>query len=108
VNFWATDSEVVLEPTTVLVQGGADKDNLTHIAGLEVLTDPAFASVQSTIFARNLQQFDSEVSPLGESVAALINRKLDSVENFKCRWLKISMRRNALACIENSPLAARL
>ena len=73
-----------------------------------MITDPAFASVQSTVFARNLQQFDSQAEPLGEAVGDLISRKIDSIENFKCQWLKISMRRNALSCIENSLLATRL
>jgi hypothetical protein len=41
-------------------------------------------------------------------LADVIQAKIDSIENFKCLWLKFSMRRNTFACIENSPLASRL
>ena len=54
VNYWASESEVCIEPLTVLVQGGMDKDNLQHICALDIITDTAFLSVNSTIFAKNL------------------------------------------------------
>ena len=57
VNYWASDTEVCLEPLSVLVQGGLDKDNLQHICVLEVANDSAFMSFNNTIFAKNLQEY---------------------------------------------------
>jgi hypothetical protein len=59
VNYWASDTELIVEPSTVLVQGGTERENLKHICTLDVLHDPAFLSVQSTIFAKNMQQYDN-------------------------------------------------
>lgn len=92
----------------MLVQGGPDKENLHHICTLEVVTDTAFLSVCSTIFAKNLQQYDSEAGQVASSISDMIKAKLDSIPNFKIQWIKFSMRRNVFTCIENSPLAARL
>ena len=107
VNYWATESEICVEPISILVQGGPDKENLSHICTLETITDTAFLSVNSTVFAKNLQEFEDQVAANSE-VKEIIRRKLDSVANFKCQWLKFSFRRNVMTCIENSPLAARL
>ena len=54
INYWATESEICVEPISILVQGGPDKDNLSHICTLETITDTAFLSVNSTVFAKNL------------------------------------------------------
>jgi len=42
------------------------------------------------------------------NIEEAIKSKLGSLVNFKCNYLKISMRRNVMTCIENSPLANRL
>lgn len=89
------------------MQGGLDKENLKHICTLEVLHDPAFLSVQATIFAKNMQQYE-QVNVKSEDIGDVIQAKIESIENFKCQWLKFSMRRNTFSCIENSPLANRL
>jgi hypothetical protein len=108
INYWATDSEVCVEPSSVLIQGGADRDNLKHIATLENISDSAYLSVNSTIFAKNLLQYDSNAMCNSESISDIIESKVDSIENFKCQWIKFSMRRNnPWACIENSPLSSR-
>ena len=54
INYWASESELVIEPVSVLVQGGMDKDNLQHICTLDVITDNAFLSVNATVFAKNM------------------------------------------------------
>jgi hypothetical protein len=54
-NYWATDSEVHIEPTSIIVQGGPDKDNLKHIVTLDQIHDNAFLSASSCVFAKNLQ-----------------------------------------------------
>jgi hypothetical protein len=59
INYWATEVEICVEPISVLVQGGPDKDNLQHICTLDLVTDTAFLSVNTCIFAKNLQQYTS-------------------------------------------------
>jgi hypothetical protein len=109
INYWATEAEVNVEPISILVQGGPDKDNLHHICCLETITDTAFLSVNSTIFAKNLQQYEDETgNNIGSTIEEVIQSKIESVPNFQCLWLKFSMRRNVMTCLENSPLAARL
>ena len=54
INYWATETEVCVEPISVLVQGGQDKDNLTNICSLELLNDSAFYSFNSVVFGKNL------------------------------------------------------
>jgi hypothetical protein len=106
VNFQSTEAEVNVEPTTIIVQGGADRENLQHIVTLEVISDPAYAASLITVFAKNMQQYNTTAHP--SNIADLIQSKLDSIDNFKCQWIKFSMRRNTFSCIENSPLANRL
>lgn len=91
---------------TVLVQGGFDKDNLQHICILEVATDTAFMSVNSSVFAKNLQEYQN--TQMLDTVEEAVKSKLSSLVNFKCIYLKFSMRRNVMTCLENSPLATRL
>ena len=106
VNYWASESEVCIEPLTVLVQGGFDKDNLQHICILEVATDTAFMSVNSTVFAKNLQEYQN--NQMTSTIEEAVKNKLGSLVNFKCLYLQFSMRRNVMTCLENSPLATRL
>lgn len=42
-----------------------------------------------------------------QSVESLIQSKLASLQNFQANYIKLSMRRHVLCCLENSPLAAR-
>jgi hypothetical protein len=43
-----------------------------------------------------------------ETIEEAVKNKLGSLINFKCLYLKFSMRRNVITCLENSPLATRL
>ena len=90
----------------MLVQGGVDKEYLQHICILEVATDTAFMSVNSTVFAKNLQEYQNQ--HMVETIEEAVKNKLGSLINFKCLYLKFSMRRNVITCLENSPLATRL
>ena len=88
------------------MQGGFDKDNLQHICILEVATDTAFMSVNSSVFAKNLQEY--QTSQMAATIEEAVKSKLGSLVNFKCMYLKFSMRRNVMTCLENSPLATRV
>jgi hypothetical protein len=74
---------------------------------LEVVTDTAFMSVNSTVFAKNLQEYQHN-NQMAVTIEEAVRSKLGSLVNFKCMYLKFSMRRNVMTCLENSPLATRL
>ena len=106
VNYWNSDAEVHIEPMSVLVQAGMDKDNLQLICALDLVQDPAFLSVSSSVFAKNMQEYEKSSQAYG-SLEQMIEQKINSLPNFKVQWVKFSMRRNQMACLENSPLANR-
>jgi hypothetical protein len=41
------------------------------------------------------------------SVEDIIKNKLGSLNNFRANFIKLSMRRHVICCLENSPVAAR-
>ena len=69
--------------------------------------DDAFGSVSATVFGRNLHTFGSNGDSPGLSISEVINAKLGSIGNFKAQFVKISMRRHVLMCLENSPSAIK-
>jgi hypothetical protein len=117
INFWSIENEVYLEPLSVLVQAGLDENNLTHVCTLDVVKDNAFSSVNAIVYAKNMQEFGMTretvatkvpTSQLQQTVEQIVRQKLDSLSNFKARYINFSMRRNVLTCLENSPLAPRI
>jgi hypothetical protein len=59
VSYWQVDSEIYIEPLSVLVEAGMDQDNLVHVCNLDPVTDYAFATNNVQIFGKNLRQFSS-------------------------------------------------
>ena len=106
-NFWSTDAEAYAEPLSVLVQAGLDRSNLTTVCSLELVKDDGFGSQQATVFGKNLHSFKVAPGEAAQSVEALIQSKLASLQNFQANYIKLCMRRHVLCCLENSPLAAR-
>ena len=45
---------------------------------------------------------------IGQQIETVIRKKLNSLGNFKAQFINFQMRRNALTCLENSPLATRI
>jgi hypothetical protein len=81
-NYWSTDQEAYAEPLSVLVQAGLDRDNLTTVCSLELVKDDGFGQVQATVFGKNLHSFKVAPGEAAQSVEALINSKLASLQNF--------------------------
>jgi hypothetical protein len=106
-NYWGTDAEAYAEPLSVLVQAGLDRNNLTTVCSLELIKDDGFGSVQATVFGRNFHSFKVTPGETAQGIEALIQSKLASLQNFQANYIKLSMRRHVLCCLENSPLAAR-
>ena len=85
---------------------------------LEIAKDNAFNSVHATVFGKNLLEFKDESGKIfhssnsGQDISSqieyVIKKKLESIGNFKAQYISFHMRRNALTCLENSPLATRI
>ena len=83
VNYFAVETEVYIEPLSVLVEAGMDQENLVHVCNLDPVTDTAFANNNVQIFGKNLRQFSSNVTS-SEEMQETVFRKLDSIYNFRC------------------------
>lgn len=119
INFWQIENEVYLEPLSVLVKAGMDPSQLNQICTLDIAKDNAFNSVHATVFGKNLLEFKDEAGKvfhaansaaqdIGSQIEHVIKKKLESIGNFKAQYISFHMRRNALTCLENSPLATRI
>lgn len=106
-NYWSTDGEAYARPLSVLVEAGLEKDNLTTVCSLELVEDDGFGSVQASVFGKSMQSFKTTTGEAGQTVESIIRSKLASLQNFQANFIKFSMRRHVLSCLENSPLAAR-
>ena len=115
INYWQIENEVFLEPLSVLVSAGMDPQNLNHVCTLDIIKDNAYNSVHASVFGKNMLEYKDEVvinasdksASVGQQIENAIKRKLDSLGNFKAQYINFSMRRNALTCLENSPLSTR-
>ena len=118
INFWQIENEVFLEPLSVLVMAGMDPKHMNQVCILEIVKDNAYNSVHDTIFGKNLLEFKDESGKtihtsnssqnIGGQIEHVIKKKLDSLGNFKAQYISFHMRRNAMTCLENSPLATRI
>lgn len=106
-NYWGTVTEACATPLSVVVQAGLERHNLTTVCSLELTHDDGFGSVAATVFGKNLHSFRTSPGEAAQSIESLIQSKLASLQNFQASFIKISMRRHVLCCLENSPLAAR-
>eukprot|EP00347_Sterkiella_histriomuscorum_P017580 403348792 len=106
-NYWAADTEIYAEPLSVLVEAGMDEKNLSLVCNLDIVKDDAFGSVSATVFGQNLQSFQGSAENVHGQILDVIQHKLQSIQNFKIKYIKFCMRRNILTCLENSPLSTK-
>lgn len=73
-----------------------DPKNMNHVCTLDIVKDNAYNSVHATIFGKNLLEFkDDKTSTIragsstsvAEQIEHAINRKLDSLGNFKAQYI---------------------
>jgi hypothetical protein len=57
VNYGPNETELIIEPISVLVQAGVEQDNLNLVCTLEIVQDSAFYSVSAVVFAKNMQEY---------------------------------------------------
>jgi len=109
-NYWQTEAEYYVEPLSVLVQGGEDQENLVNICNLEAAKDDAFAANCVQVYGKNLRTFSvhNDKDSNGD-LRSKVFKKLDSLYNFRCKYLKFSFRRNNnICCLDQSPIASRV
>lgn len=90
-NFWTVDTEVYCEPTFVLVEAGMTEKNLSLVTSLKIAKDDGFGNHAVSVFGRNLFE----------------NHKLNEVQNFRVKYIRLRFRKQVLSCIETSPLAPK-
>jgi hypothetical protein len=90
-----------------------DQDNMIQVCNLDAVTDHAFAIQHTQVYGKNLRSFSQndgfEASGKSDNeIRDVVGRRLDSIYNFKCKFVKFSFRRNVFSCLENGPLANRI
>jgi len=86
------------------------KDNLKHVCTLTAVKDNAFYLQCAAIFGKHMQHFEgsengqTKFSSIGEAV----KHGLDSLPSMKVKYIKFSLRKNVLSCMENSPYVTRM
>jgi hypothetical protein len=86
---------------------------MIQVCNLDAVTDHAFAIQHTQVYGKNLRSFSQndgfEASGKSDNeIRDVVGRKLDSIYNFKCKFVKFSFRRNVFSCLENGPLANRI
>lgn len=69
-NYWSIETEVYVEPITVIIEVGVDLKNLTQICTLELVKDSAMASVNATVFGKNFMQVE-KINSAGSAAATI-------------------------------------
>ena len=101
-NFWTVDSEVYIEPSSVIVEAGMTENETTSLCSLEKLDDKGFANFGSTVYGLNLYSFNKQSH--SDNLSSLVQSNFSSLQSMKARYLKFKIRNNSITCLENSPL----
>ena len=104
VNYWAIETEVYVEPLTIVVEAGMDKLNLNHVVTLEMLKDNAFEVQGTTVYGKTIMEIDQERSEAFNNIQRIIQSSLEGMSNFKAKFIQFRFRRANMVCVENSPL----
>ncbi len=100
---------MIVEPSSIVVHAGVDQENFNLICTLDQLQDSAFGSVSAVVFGKNMLEFQQiQDTKLYDSIEQAVNAKIECLTNFKANFIKFSMRKNVVCCLENSSLANRL
>lgn len=86
INYWQTESEVYIEPLSVVVEAGLTKDNMQHVLTLDIVKDPAFASVGSQVYGKTIMGFRNNSADKC-ALDQLIEKSLGQLMNFKAKFI---------------------
>ena len=59
-NFWTVDTEVYIEPSSVIIEAGMTENETTSICSLTKVDDKGFANFGSTVYGLNLYSFNKQ------------------------------------------------
>ena len=103
VNYWGGTNELFIEPSSIVVEGGMNLNNMNIICTLNKVRDDGFANFAVSVFGRNMETYTQEHV---KSVQSLINLKMDSLPHFCAKYLRFKFRKGIIACADNSPMIA--
>ena len=101
INYWGNSNELYLEPSSIIVEGGMNTNNMSAICTLNKIRDDGFASHCSAVFGRNMETFSSEN---GKTISQLLDNKFDSLPHFRVKYLRFTLRKGVVTCLDNSPM----
>ena len=98
-NFWTIETEVYVEPSSVIIEAGMTEDELTlhpnaSICSLKKIEDRGFANFGVTVYGLNLYTFNQPNN--SENLEDLIDSSFNSLQSIKARYIKIRIRNNFL------------
>ena len=95
---WVDHTDKVLGvPSSVIVEGGLNQNDLSHIATLEPINDEGYSNFSVKVFHKNFQQLSGGTSKsLEDSLGSLANKKVS--------YLKFRFRRPTVTFIEHLSL----
>ena len=106
INFWTVNTEVYIEPSSVLIEAGLTEDEMTQICSLDKIQDKGFANFGSTVYGKNMFSFTPDFSEPG-TAQEVIQKSLRSLTNVRARYLRFKMWNDVVTCVDNSPLVAK-
>ena len=106
-NFWTIETEVYVEPSSVIIEAGMTEDELTlhpnaSIWSLKKIDDKGFGNFGVTVYGINLYTFNQQNK--SENLDGLIDSSFNSLQSIKARYIKVRIRNNFVTWLENSPL----
>lgn len=104
-NFWTVDSEVYIEPSSVIVETGLTETETNAIWSLKKIDDKGFANFGTTVYGLNLYAFNKQSQ--SNNTEELMETNFKSLQSLKARYIKFKMRNNSMTCLENSPLITK-
>ena len=98
-NFWTIETEVYVEPSSVIIEAGMTEDELSlhpnaSICSLKKIEDRGFANFGVTVYGLNLYTFNQPNN--SENLEDLIDSSFNSLQSIKARYIKIRIKNNFL------------
>mmetsp|Transcript_41238 Transcript_41238/g.47505 ORF Transcript_41238/g.47505 Transcript_41238/m.47505 type:complete len:348 (+) Transcript_41238:2393-3436(+) len=93
-NFWTVETEVYIEPGSVIVEAGMNENETTALCSLEKLDDKGFANFGSTIYGINLYSFRYQSN--SDDLESVIKANFNSLQTMRARFIKFRVRSNSI------------
>jgi len=57
ISFWTANTEIYIEPSSVIIEAGFNEDNMTEICILDKIEDKGFGNFGVTVYGKNFYSF---------------------------------------------------